>query len=232
MKKTLLIALIAGAFSVGRLFADTVTITYPDPKFDGNPNLGGGEFVATVTGASTYSFITFCLEHSESISLNEAYHFTVGTYAVLGGVNNNGSDPAISAVPPGDTLSNGTAWLYEQFRAGTLAGYPGADHDTNAGLLQKAIWWLEDEIALTASDVLANPFLQAAIAEYNGQVKANYDPNTSSVRVMNPYVWTTVNNERVLRYRQSLLTLPDGGMTLAFLGAALVGLVAFRRRCA
>jgi hypothetical protein len=48
----------------------------------------------------------------------------------------------------GDILSKGTAWLYSQFAQELLIGYnfsgATAQRKTSAGLLQNAIWALED----------------------------------------------------------------------------------------
>jgi hypothetical protein len=67
----------------------------------------------------------------------------------------------------------GTAWLYSQFRAGTLAGYSSGLTAT-AGQLQNAIWWLEGEIT---ADQSANPFItqipNAAWRAYNSGTDAN-----------------------------------------------------------
>src|SRR5208283_3440748 len=52
---------------------------------------------------------------------------------------------------PMDNISIGTAWLYSQFQAGTLTlddgmgSYFDANRLANAGELQQAIWYLEDE---------------------------------------------------------------------------------------
>jgi hypothetical protein len=49
-----------------------------------------------------------------------------------------------------DNISIGTAWLYSQFRAGTLANYFTGTRQANAGALQDAIWYLEGETTTLA----------------------------------------------------------------------------------
>jgi len=126
----------------------------------------GGEFVATGFGglSDLGTFSSFCLEHNEYFNPGGTYNAAVNTAAVSGGVSTSGS-------PGSDPLSMGTAWLYSQFRAGTLGGYTGA---ATAGQLQNAIWWLEGEIA---ADQSANPFISlipdASWRDYNSKVDAN-----------------------------------------------------------
>ena len=80
------------------------------------------------------------------------YTYTINTGAVEGGGPGGGAnaiDPNTGL--PMDNISLGTAWLFSQFSAGTLTldNGSGSYFDTNrlanAGELQQAIWYLEDE---------------------------------------------------------------------------------------
>lgn len=87
----------------------------------------------------SFYFQTFCIEYNEHFSPGVTYTAGISTKARYGGNN-----------PNGDPISIGTAWLYSQFAAGTLTGYnyvygSGRQGATEAGALQKAIWWLENE---------------------------------------------------------------------------------------
>jgi hypothetical protein len=109
----------------------------------------GGEFNAVTTGLG--SFATFCLETSEYIGQPPSgpYTYTINTGAVPGDAGAGATDPNTGL--PMDNISIGTAWLYSQFRAGTLTldtgtgSYFDANRLANAGELQNAIWYLEDE---------------------------------------------------------------------------------------
>ena len=143
---------LAGALAAPNLFAYT--------GLDGTINFGpstyqngdGGEFNAITTGLG--SFPTFCLETAEFIGQPPSgpYTYTINTGAVEGGGPGNGAnaiDPNTGL--PMDNISLGTAWLFSQFSAGTLTldngsgSYFDTDRLANAGELQQAIWYLEDE---------------------------------------------------------------------------------------
>jgi hypothetical protein len=112
-----------------------------------NPTLVG--YSALTSGAGYFQ--TFCIEHNEYFTPGNTYNVTISSRAMYGG-----------QPPGGDPLSIGTAYLYSQFAAGTLAGYNyayGANRITTAGDLQKAIWWLEGEV-----NGVKNSFVLAAEA--------------------------------------------------------------------
>ncbi len=109
----------------------------------------GGEFNAVTTGLG--SFATFCLETGEYIGQPPSgpYTYTINTGAVPGDAGAGATDPNTGL--PMDNISIGTAWLYSQFRVGTLTldtgtgSYFDGNRLANAGELQNAIWYLEDE---------------------------------------------------------------------------------------
>jgi len=107
----------------------------------------GGEFTATgitpVNGPLGSTFQTFCIEYTENLRFGSQYEYKINSGAVKGGAGNTAVDPYTGLSM--DNVSIGTAWLYSQFRAGTLANYFGADQLKRAGDLQMAIWYLEDE---------------------------------------------------------------------------------------
>jgi hypothetical protein len=143
---------LAGALAAPNLFAYV--------GLDGTLNFGastyqngvGGEFNAITTGLG--SFPTFCIEDAENIGQPPSgpYTYTINTGAVQGGGGGGGAnaiDPYTGF--PMDNISRGTAWLFSQFAAGTLTldtgsgSYFDANRLANAGELQQAIWYLEDE---------------------------------------------------------------------------------------
>jgi hypothetical protein len=171
--------------------------------------------VAQYNNGSKTGFLTFCLEVSE-FAASPSY-FTVNSAALNGGVGGGTS---------GDPLSVGTAWLYSQFASGQLAGIAGFSYTgaTNYGLLQEAIWLLEQEVA---SSVIAG-----GNALYN-YVIANVANATSDAAVgqFGVYVLNNYSNAAQTTRAQDFLyyNVPDGGTTLMLMGLSLGGVVLFRR---
>jgi len=139
---------------------------------NGPGDTGGGEF--TIVVDATTSFVSFCLQQTEYINfVNDFKVDGISTYAV--------SDPTArggDAVLGRDFISEQTAYLYTQFRAGTLAGYnyTGANHAQSADKLQNAFWMFEQEIGMNAS----NQFVQLA----NNALSLGWS-GIGNVRVMN-----------------------------------------------
>jgi hypothetical protein len=112
-------------------------------------NNNAGEFNAVATGLG--SFATFCLEVGENISQPPTglYTYTINSGAVAGGGGAEATDPYTGL--PMDNVSLGTAWLFSRFWVGALTldtgagSYFDANRLANAGKLQQAIWYLEDE---------------------------------------------------------------------------------------
>ena len=222
--RTLILALFAAVTSVAS--ANSLTIT----QYSQYSSSDGGEFTVTSTDAqlqaikSLYSgsaivnggFEVFCLEDNQFFSNGGTYTYGISDAAIPGGVS--------GAVIGRDPVSLGSAWLYSQFATGSLAGYnytPGAGRSASAGQLQNAIWWLEDEITL--ADPTSNPFLADAFTKYGSAAAAKADNNGAfAVGVINMGVNSGNQDQIVL--------IPDGGITFALFGAALLALGAIRRR--
>lgn len=202
--KSLLISLALGAgLTASSLFANSVVLT--STGFNGGPGSDlAGEFLATTSDNG--SFITFCLEEFVHVDLDKAYSYTLGGPIVL---------------DQGDTISEGTAWLYESFIKGTLVGYAPDDatHNTNAGVLQKAFWTLEDEF-----DWSPNAYVDLAVAHFGSLAAAKADYTGSTVEVMN--LWGPEREDV-----QSVLHLvPDSGVSVALLGLGMLSLAFVRRK--
>ncbi len=162
-----------------------------------------GPFIATsVSGNNGMTnpmgqFLTFCLEKNVAFVPGGLHTTTIST--MTGG---NGQDDPISAK---------TAYLYFNFRMGTLAGYTKGSIGDGL-LLQEAIWALEQEISAPAAGV--NKFYDLAL-------KSN---------------WTDIGMVRVLQIgnpdgscgqdQLTLVPLP----TAAWMGLATLGLAAGLRR--
>jgi hypothetical protein len=188
--------------------------------FDGTINIsgsagayGGGPFTINVTGGLNEiigsPFQSFCLEYNEHISLPGNYNVEVNTMAVRG-----------SGGPNPDPISLATAWLYSQYRAGTLAasvagyGYGTyVNNSTGNSQLQQAIWWLEQETdgvfannvanAVSGSEVNFNNYLvSTAVAATMAGSAVNartIDANGAyGVAVLNLYSGTSTYNQDML----------------------------------
>jgi hypothetical protein len=143
---------LAGAMAAPNLFAYVGldgTLTFGASTYQ---NGVGGEFNALTTGLG--SFASFCIEDGENIGQPPSgpYTYTINNGAVQGGGVGGGAnaiDPYTGL--PMDNISRGTAWLFSQFSAGTLTldtgsgSYFDVNRLANAGELQQAIWYLEDE---------------------------------------------------------------------------------------
>ncbi len=189
----------------------------------------GGEFRLTadpelqaITGeVDPYS--SFCLEKGVVINIGAKYDVVVSTEAIPGGPNNGLTGPT-----GGDLLDPMTAFLYTEFRAGTLAGYdydPLATRASSAAALQEVIWYIEDETAKSWTD--GDNSLQDQF--YTAALNSGWN-DTGRVRVLNLY---TPGHVGELEYQQqdqlTLMTIPaPGAGVLACLGFGLVNW--YRRR--
>ena len=224
--------LVAGSASAMTLWIDRVEGYHPVGSLGGEFSIFGTGLeanyaaVATASKGGNTGFQSFCLEFNEAINLGGQYDYTIGTGAIMGGVAGGNPDP----------LGIGTAWLYQQFATGVLADYnyvvPGAGRETSAGLLQDAIWYLEEELGpVTETEITGNIFLQAVVAKYGDIATAQADASMSDlqklrVRVINPTDMVT----GAPRQSQLVYGVPDGGLTLGLLGLSLVSLGHIRRR--
>lgn len=175
-------------------------------KFGDRPGSPGGEFQLTVYdtpgGPAIDSFITFCLQMTEYMNYTDTFR--------VGGVSTATDDQ-----PAGDPLDPRTAYLYTQFRNGSLAEYTVGDA-TSANLLQNAIWYFEGE---NVGNQSGNIFVQAA--------------NTA----VNNGTWSGLGNVKVLnlffqdgRRAQDQLTMVPEPSTMVLLGSGVVALCLRRRR--
>lgn len=196
-----------------------------------NPGYGG-----------VLGFQTFCIEYNETISLNSTYQVTVNDGAVYGGVA-GGVDPDGwgGPLPKIDLISVGTAYLYSEFVQGTLTGYVYSNGNSRASAavtLQKAIWYLEDEISLSKWQVNANPFLQLVFNAFGtptkgvvgnaaGGAKADNGGTIAGVRVLNLWSGGYKRQDQLVMF-----SVPDGGPALALLAMGIGALAWVRRRFA
>lgn len=223
----------------------------------------GGQFYGTFSRGNNVSqrnnsnnnrniadFQTFCIERSENVGDNTVYNFSIDAGAIRGGLG--GGNP--------DIISNQTAWLYTNFRNGTLAGYntwgvsiTEAMRESSAKALQHVLWYFENELGganqnQTNFSGLANLFVsnpnnlnagEITQAQTWAQAAVNAVANgwtNANVRALNLWIDRNGNN----RYDDGIDTLAQSQLTIIPLptagGLACAGLFAmgfgFRRRSA
>lgn len=205
--KTLLAVAALGAASIANaaLIPSNGSVTIYDTPWDGN--LVGGEYRGEV---GDFDFYTFCLEKGEPLgTLPGTFDYTLGDAVDI----------------DGDVLSRGSAYLYKKFVQGSLySRTEDAAHDSMAGALQAAIWYLEGEVGANYVFVPGNAFLAIVEGVYGSIAAAKADnDDVQGVRVMT----LTRNGEQ---YQDVIVYVPDSGATLALLGLGLTGLALVRRR--
>jgi hypothetical protein len=225
---------------VGTVELDALDGVYPGST-SGDPS-GGGEFTAYTSqnfiqyyaSSATYSggFETFCTEVGEDFTPynwgGPTYSYSLGnlTQPISGG--GTGSDTA---------LSEGTAWLYYEFATGNLNNFNytyGAGRETDASLLQAAIWALQGGQSYTAggygslaSTEANNIYYLAALAALGGTANADSAYTGSTVILLQLWDGSTPAQNQLVLTGDSW-SVPDGGFTLVLLGIGLMGIFFFR----
>lgn len=209
--------------------------------------VGDGSYFPAGTEATFLgtSFQTFCLERTSYFPASNgwtgwavydiSYSLNYDGWAMSGGGGASGT-------PLHDEISRGTAYLYSQFAAGTLAGYHyteinanvnvGANRVESALKLQRAIWYLEDEMTYAEATAGGNIFLDLLGGMGSGTAFQNI------------LAWKTQNNDGFYNvgvlnigagpaygYQDQLVAfpVPDGGRTLMLMGLAMGALWVARR---
>jgi len=188
----------------------------------------GGEFAATVASGTSglpagYGFQTFCLETDEHLSFGSTYYFQVNTAAVAGGAGGGSPDP----------LDSRTAWLYNEFTKGA-AGALNSQYDfddsssqrkSDAGQLQNAIWYMENEGGLTYGDLDSQAQNYVTLANTSGWTGSMI----GDIRVLNLYRMSDGANVQDVIVKTTPAAVPaPGALLLSALGTTCVGY--FRRR--
>jgi hypothetical protein len=125
-----------------------------------------------------------------------------------------------------DYLSEQTAFLYTQFREGTLTGYNfgGPDRWKSANDLQYAIWMFEQEIPT----ILSNPFVMLA----NNAISLGTWSGLGDVRVMNlSRNGVEAQDQLMLVPGRDITEVPEPASLILFgSGVSLAGMLRRRHR--
>jgi hypothetical protein len=147
----------------------------------------------------------------------------ISDFASYGGKGFDSSDKKSDAQH--DYLSLQTRWLYYNFTKDFAgAGVSYLNNNGDAGLLQNAIWYFENEISLTNSQIADNKFITAANIAINNN---NYNWSVlQQVKVLN---LVDVNNNEIRKQDQLYLATPEPVSMLLF-GTGLLGMGGYLRR--
>jgi hypothetical protein len=210
---------LVGVFGAQAAFGQYVSVG-GTIRLDNGPGAGpGGEFRATVLTGGSGSFETFCLERNEYFSYGQTLQVrSITNRAMAGGVG--------GAVGGADPLDQRTAYLYTQFRAGTLSNYDysnAALRPGDADALQNAIWFLENEITSVSG--------QAAtwVTQANSAVSGGIWSGLGNVQVLNLYRGTNFATHAQDQLYITPVPEPETYMML-LAGLGLMGFVARRRQ--
>jgi len=203
---------------------------------------GGGEFTVNGVAGSVLngpgdSFMTFCVEFPEHISLNTNYFAQINTGAVNGGAGSAGTyDGDPDGTSSFDPLSTATAWLYTQFRSGTLSGF--ANNGASNNSLQLAFWKLENEfVGQSATNTSTALYAYNHDSTAQGWVSDAIDAgwtDLGNVRVLNLYDTYNAQTGYFSGNHQDqlyLLPVPEPEIyAMLAAGLGLMGFVARRRK--
>jgi hypothetical protein len=223
MKKTLVFGIIAILAMATQAMAGTVVLTVNNP----HDSSGGGPFTLTLTDGSFVvngatlatagsSFTSFCVEFNENFTPNNPYTAVINEneMAIQGGID---AAHGYNAALGGDPISKDAAWLFATYAQKTFATTQDATD------FQQALWYLEQEIALTTP--LDNTYLKLVANNFNGIDRTiNATLGEYGVYVLN------LTDASGGRHQDQLIHVPDGGFTVMLLGLGIGGLALFSRK--
>lgn len=172
------------------------------------------------------SWQTFCVERNEYVNVPGSYFADINTFSAAGGVSGQDGYNGPNGVSS-DSLDPRTAYLYQNFRLGTLLtsyGY-GPSRSGDAGALQNAIWYIEGEVSSLSGKAITY-YDEAVAATLLGTFYDGSLPNGVAT-------WTGLGDVRILNlwdhadhtgFHQDQLTLvpTPGAALLGVIGLSLI----------
>ena len=161
------------------------------------------------------SFQTFCVERNEYIVSATTYDVTLNNITVFSGV----------------PLSIGTAYLYQQFALGTLAGYHYTDIPASSRAfavhgsafeLQRALWYYMGEYSYDPYNIYMNGIVALPANPFK------VDNGAHQVAILN--LWSPGQPHDAAHAYQDVLTLVPEPATFALASLGAAALLAFRKR--
>ena len=172
--------------------------------------LNGYAPVAVVNGG----FETFCVEASVTFSPGKSYSFTLS-----------------DTDSQGRALTEGAAFLYQQFATGALSPLydynNAANRKTDAGMLQSALWMLQGNQSGGSSfpnGGTGNIFYNYAVNFLGGANVLLANNGKYDVEVLQMWDAAGATHQNQLVLNPTPTQLPEGGMTLVLLAMGLAGL--------
>ena len=144
----------------------------------------GGQFTVVISGND--DFQTFCVDTVHEFYPGVIYFYSIGQ----------------NEYPGGAPLTAGTAYLYNQFRAGSLLGYD-YNNPASAGQLQDVIWGLQGESYGNSLVDFApgDKFYDDAVAHFGTLANAELPNNPADgVSVITPYLNAAAFSDGTITY--------------------------------